>query len=64
MIRHHLSGQRELLLNDQDSMSSLRTMLETYICADWDKAARLAEELDDLFNCGHVADGAFEPHSR
>lgn len=50
MVRHYLAEHRELLLTDQDSMSAIRTMLETYIRAGWDKAAQLAEELDDLFN--------------
>ena len=50
MVRHYLAEQRELLLTDQDSMSAIRTVLETYIRAGWDEAAQLAEELDDLFS--------------
>jgi hypothetical protein len=49
MVRHYLAEQRELLLTDQGCMSAVRIMLETYIRAGWDKAAQLAEELDDLF---------------
>jgi hypothetical protein len=50
MVWHYLAEQRELLLTDQGSMAAVRVMLETYIRAGWDKAAQLAEELDDLFS--------------
>lgn len=50
LVRHYLAEQRELLLNDQVSMSAVRMMLEMYVRAGWDKALQLAEELDDLFS--------------
>jgi hypothetical protein len=47
--RHYTADQPGLLLNDPESATAVRTLLEAFIRLGWDQAITLAEELDELF---------------
>jgi hypothetical protein len=49
LIQHYTADHRDLVLNDPQCTTAIRTLLETFIRLGWDKAARLAEDLDELF---------------
>jgi hypothetical protein len=49
LIQHYTADHRDLVLNDPQCTTAIRALLEAFIRPGWDKAARLAEELDELF---------------
>jgi len=49
LTRRYLSEHRDLLREDAACLSAVRSLLEVFVRAGWDKAIELSEELDDLF---------------
>ncbi len=49
LIQHYTADHRDLVLNAPQCTTAIRTLLEAFIRLGWDKAARLAEDLDELF---------------
>jgi hypothetical protein len=48
--RRYLTLHRKLIRDDPECLSAVRSLLEVFVRAGWDKAIELTEELDDLFN--------------
>jgi hypothetical protein len=49
LIQHYTADHRDLVLNGPQCTTAVRALLEAFIRLGWDKATKLAEELDELF---------------